>query len=70
MRNLTAIFCLTLVILLENVGTGNTTNLSDFYSDGSISAELYKIGGEKIKQILSWHSTYALFLLGGKMQKI
>jgi hypothetical protein len=48
MRNFTSILCLTLTLLLGSVGRGNTTNLSDFFSDNIISAELYRIDGSKI----------------------
>jgi len=48
MRNLTATICLTVAVLLGSAGSGSATNLSDFYSDNSISAELFKIDGTKV----------------------
>jgi hypothetical protein len=48
MRNLTATLCLTITVLLGSVESGGATNFSDFYSDNSISAELFNINGGKI----------------------
>jgi pimeloyl-ACP methyl ester carboxylesterase len=48
MRKLTVTICLSIAVLLGSAGSSSATNLSDFYSDNSISAELFKIDGTKV----------------------
>ena len=47
-RNLTVTLCMTLALFLQSIVLVSATNLSDFYKDGSISAELYEIDGTKV----------------------